>query len=221
MQDRNGRASDEETKAIGAKAGVVARRRVSFAVAAPIVLLCGGIGVAAGWMFPPQALTSGDHAGKRAEADAAQSATLDNASAASSKPVVAVETPPSTSPSIDLPASMTTPLTTPATTPMTGRAALEQPQPAQPADAPAPGKQSRIEAEAPGGIKREAQASGAARKKQPRTAEKRERRAAKEAAKTKPAPTPGPSQERATQKRSPTIISQIPVLGPVFGLLLP
>jgi hypothetical protein len=217
MQDRNGQASDEGTGAIVAGTGVVAKRRVSFAVAAPIILLCGGIGVAAGWLFPPQALMTGwERADNPAKAGTAQSARLGNTSAAPPKADVVVEPPPPTSQSTDLPA----PPTKPATTSTTGPATPEQPQSA-PAVAPAPERRSSIGADAPGGIAHEAQASGAASKMRPRTAEKRERRAAREAAKPKRAPIPEPKQERATQKRSPTIISQIPVLGPVFGLLLP
>jgi hypothetical protein len=212
MQDRSGKASDEETDAVVAKARVVAKRRVSFALGMPIVLLCGGIGLAVGWVFPPQALmTGGDQAGKRTDDDAAQSATSTVTSTARST-VQVVEPPPPTGQSIDSPA--------PDTTPMTERTALEQSQPAQlPAAVSAPERRGSIEAEAPGSIKHEAEAAGAVRKKkQSRTTERRERRAAREAAKAKRAPTPEPP----TQKRSsPTIVSQIPVLGPVFGLLLP
>jgi hypothetical protein len=210
MQDRNGKASDEGTDAVAAKTRVVAKRRVSFALAAPIVLLCGGIGLAAGWVFPPQALmTGGDQAGKRTDDDAAQSATSTVTSTAPST-VQVVEPPPPTGQSIDLPA------------PVTERAAVEQPPPAlPPAAAPAPESRNSIEAVSPGDIKHEMEAPVAVKKKR-KLAERRERHIAREAAKPKRAPTPEPPQERTTQKRSsPTIISQIPVLGPVFGLLLP
>jgi len=217
MQDRSGKASDEGTDAVVAKARVVAKRRVSLALAVPIVLLFGGIGLATGWMFPPQTLmTGGDRAGKRTDVSVAQSATSDATTDAASTAAVTVEPPPPTRRSVDLPA--------PDTTPMTERTALEQSQPAQlPAAVSAPERRGSIEAEAPGSIKHEAEASGAVRKKkQSRTTERRERRTAREAAKPKRAPTPEPPQERTAQKRSsPTIISQIPVLGPVFGLLLP
>ena len=142
MQDRSGKASDEEIDAHVASTPVVAKRRVSFALAVTVVLLCGGIGVAAGWMFPPQTLmTGGDSAGekqidaaagKQIDDDAAHSATLDTTSAAPSTAVVVVEPPPPVDtseaastvagavgppPQIDLPA------------PVTERAAVEQPQP--------------------------------------------------------------------------------------------
>jgi len=200
MQDRNGLASDEGSGAIVAEERVVAKRRVSFALAVPIVLFCGGIGAAAGCMFPLQTLmTGGDHAGKRTDENARQSVTPDATSAAPSMAVVVVEPPHQTSQSIDLPA------------PVTERAAVE-PQPAlPPTAAPTKGRRDLTEGEAP----------STARKKQRRLAERRERHVARPAAKAKRTQAPDVSQERATQKRSSTIISQIPVLGPVFGLLLP
>ena len=201
MQDRNGLASDEGSGAIVAEERVVAKRRVSFALAVPIVLLCGGIGAAAGCMFPLQTLmTGGDHAGKRTDENARQSVTPDATSAAPSMAVVVVEPPPSAGQSTDWPA------------PMTERAAVEQTQPAlPPTAAPTKGRRDLTEGEAP----------STARKKQRRLAERRERHVARPAAKAKRTQAPDVSQERATQKRSSTIISQIPVLGPVFGLLLP
>ena len=172
------------------EAGGTTKRRVSFALALPIVLACGGLGAAAGWMFPPQVLmTNGDRPGN----EIATSRTSDSVSLPAPT-TERVEAAPQAS---DLPA------------PVKEIAEVHQAEPAQ-SSTPAPTSEPDAAQKSP---IREG-------KKQRDHAETRKRHPAREAAATKRA-NPEEADERTPRQKSPSVISQIPVLGPVFGLLLP
>lgn len=171
------------------EAGGTTKRRVSFALALPIVLACGGIGAAAGWMFPPQALmTHGD----RVRHEVETSKTLDSLSI----PAPTMERVEAAPYGSESPA------------PANEIAVAQQAKSAQ-SSTPAPTQELDAAEKSP--IR--------AGKTQRDRAEGRKRHQAREAAATKRV-HPDEVDERKPRQQPRSAISQIPVLGPVFGLLL-
>jgi hypothetical protein len=162
------------------------KRRVSFALAVPIVLGCGAIGAAAGWMFPPHAFRT----------DGVSELTQPEPNKASTFPS---DTIPATERAEVIPQPVASPI------PTTEIVEVPQAEPAQP---------SVTTSEIHAAVK----PSVGDGKKQRSRAEERKRQPTREAAATK---KKYPDEANEREPRQQSVLSQVPVLGPVFGLLLP